>query len=60
MPFKAPLSAEQLRTIRERQPWNPDVIALLWEIKRMDTMRGGWSCWAWIKVTSCSLPCASV
>ncbi|CUJ45457.1 hypothetical protein [Achromobacter sp. 2789STDY5608628] len=35
MPFKAPLTAEQLRTIRERQPWNPDVIALLWEIKRL-------------------------
>ncbi|WP_241132043.1 hypothetical protein [Achromobacter xylosoxidans] len=33
MPFKDPLSAEQLRAIRERQPWNPDVIALLWEIK---------------------------
>lgn len=33
MPFKAPLSAEKLRTIRERQPWNPDVIALLWEVK---------------------------
>ncbi|MFY3132374.1 hypothetical protein ACOTF1_15200 [Achromobacter ruhlandii] len=35
MPFKAPLSAEQLRAIRERQPWNPDVIALLWEVKRL-------------------------
>jgi len=35
MPFKAPLTAEQLRTIRERQPWNPDVIALLWEVKRL-------------------------
>ncbi|WP_241133803.1 hypothetical protein [Achromobacter insuavis] len=35
MPFKAPLTAEQLRAIRERQPWNPDVIALLWEIKRL-------------------------
>lgn len=35
MPFRNPLSAEQLRAIRERQPWNPDVIALLWEIKRL-------------------------
>lgn len=38
MPFKAPLSAEQLRAIRERQPWNLDVIDLLWEIKRMRSM----------------------
>ncbi|MGR6075431.1 MULTISPECIES: hypothetical protein [Achromobacter] len=35
MPFKDPLTTEQLRAIRERQPWNPDVIALLWEIKRL-------------------------
>lgn len=35
MPFKAPLTTEQLRAIRERQPWNPDVIALLWEVKRL-------------------------
>ncbi|PND31537.1 hypothetical protein C1I89_22110 [Achromobacter pulmonis] len=35
MPFKEPLTADQLRTIRLRQPWNPDVIALLWEIKRL-------------------------
>ncbi|MGB3819318.1 hypothetical protein [Achromobacter pulmonis] len=35
MPFRNPLSAEQLRAIRERQPWNPDVIALLWEVKRL-------------------------
>jgi hypothetical protein len=35
MPFKAPLTHADLRAIRERQPWNPDVIALLWEIKRM-------------------------
>lgn len=38
MPFKAPLTTEQLRAIRERQPWNPDLIALLWEIKRMRSM----------------------
>lgn len=38
MPFKAPLTTEQLRAIRERQPWNPDVIALLWEIKRLRSM----------------------
>ena len=35
MTFKAPLSHEDLRTIRERQPWNSDVIALLWEVKRL-------------------------
>ncbi len=33
-----PLTTEQLRAIRERQPNNPDVIALLWEIKRMRSM----------------------
>lgn len=38
MPFKAPLTTDQLRAIRERQPWNPDLIALLWEIKRMRSM----------------------
>ncbi|OAE63389.1 hypothetical protein DBL07_00495 [Achromobacter mucicolens] len=35
MPFKKPLSHADLRFIRERQPWNPDVIALLWEVKRL-------------------------
>ena len=35
MPFKEPLTADQLRAIRERQPWNPDVMALLWEVKRL-------------------------
>lgn len=35
MPFKDPLSHADLRLIRERQPWNPDVIALLWEVKRL-------------------------
>ena len=35
MPFKQPLTHADLRTIRERQPWNPDVIALLWEVKRL-------------------------
>ena len=35
MPFKAPPTHADLRAIRERQPWNPDVIALLWEVKRM-------------------------
>lgn len=38
MPFKAPLTFDELRAIRERQPWNADVIALLWEIKRMRSM----------------------
>ncbi|MFY3630786.1 hypothetical protein ACOTFH_29480 [Achromobacter xylosoxidans] len=39
MPFRPPLTAEQLRAIyeHERQPWNPDVIALLWEVKRLRT-----------------------
>lgn len=35
MPFKPPLSHDDLRAIRERQPWNTDVIALLWEVKRL-------------------------
>ena len=35
MPFKAPLSHADLRLIRERQPWNTDVISLLWEVKRL-------------------------
>ncbi|MFY3461011.1 hypothetical protein ACOTJD_30585 [Achromobacter xylosoxidans] len=35
MTFKPPLTHADLRTIRERQPWNPDVIALLWEVKRL-------------------------
>lgn len=35
MPFKAPLTHADLRFIRERQPWNPDVISLLWEVKRL-------------------------
>jgi hypothetical protein len=38
MPFRPPLTADQLREIRERQPWNPDILALLWEIKRMRSM----------------------
>lgn len=35
MPFKAPLTYSELRAIRERQPWNHDVLALLWEVKRL-------------------------
>jgi hypothetical protein len=35
MPFKVPLSHQDLRNIRERQPWNADVITLLWEVKRL-------------------------
>ncbi|WP_249205454.1 hypothetical protein [Achromobacter sp. Marseille-Q0513] len=27
-----------MREIRERQPWNPDVLTLLWEIKRMRSL----------------------
>lgn len=35
MPFKPPLSHTDLRAIRERQSWNADVMALLWEVKRL-------------------------
>jgi hypothetical protein len=35
MPFKPPLTHTDLRAIRERQSWNADVIALLWEVKRL-------------------------
>ncbi len=35
MPFRKPLTFAQLRAMRERQPNNPDVIALLWEVKRL-------------------------
>lgn len=35
MPFRPPLTFAQLRAMRERQPNNADVIALLWEIKRL-------------------------
>lgn len=38
MPFKAPLTYAALRAIRERQPENADILALLWEIKRMRSM----------------------
>ena len=38
MLFKAPLAHTDLRAIRERQPWNEDVPALLWEIKRNRSM----------------------
>ena len=38
MPFRHPLPTDELRAIRERQPWNPDVIALLWEVKRLRSM----------------------
>lgn len=37
MPFKTPLTYAELRAIRERQPWNADVLALLWEVKRLRT-----------------------
>lgn len=35
MPLKPPLNHTALRAIRERQSWNADVIALLWEVKRL-------------------------
>ncbi|WP_447922282.1 hypothetical protein [Achromobacter aegrifaciens] len=34
-PFKPPLTFEELRAVRERQPHNADVILLLWEVKRL-------------------------
>jgi hypothetical protein len=38
MPFKAPLTYAALRAIRERQPENADILALLWEIKRLRSL----------------------
>ncbi|AZW31490.1 hypothetical protein L506_2328 [Bordetella bronchiseptica GA96-01] len=38
MPFRSPLTHAELRAIRERQPWNPDVLTLLWEVKRLRSM----------------------
>jgi hypothetical protein len=35
MVFKPPLTREQLVEIQERNKDNPDVFALLWEIKRL-------------------------
>jgi hypothetical protein len=35
MPLKPPLSLQQLKEIQQRNPDNPDVRALLWEIKRL-------------------------
>ncbi|HEV2612554.1 MAG TPA: hypothetical protein VGU61_19990 [Noviherbaspirillum sp.] len=35
MPFKPPLTREQLTEIQERNRENEDVITLLWEIKRL-------------------------
>lgn len=36
--FPRPLTHDELRAIRERQPWNPDVLTLLWEVKRLRSM----------------------
>jgi len=38
MPFRDPIPLDELRAIRERQPWNQDVMALLWEVKRLRAM----------------------
>lgn len=38
MPFRPALTHAELRAIRERQPDNADILALLWEIKRMRSM----------------------
>lgn len=35
MPFKPPITIQQLHDIQERNRDNPDVIALLWEIRRL-------------------------
>ncbi|RQO38602.1 hypothetical protein DBR37_01525 [Herminiimonas sp. KBW02] len=35
MPFKPPLTLEQIRDIQDRNRDNPDVLALLWEIRRL-------------------------
>jgi hypothetical protein len=35
MGFKPPLTTEQLRELQNRNRNSPDVISLLWEIKRM-------------------------
>lgn len=35
MPFKPPLTLEQLKAIQDRNRDNPDVLALLWEIRRL-------------------------
>lgn len=38
MPFRHPLSLDELRAIRERQVWNSDVMTLLWEVKRLRSL----------------------
>jgi hypothetical protein len=35
MPFKPPLTADELRAIWQRNPEHADVHALVWEIKRL-------------------------
>lgn len=35
MPFKPPLTRQQLQDIQERNPNSADVRALLWEVKRL-------------------------
>ena len=35
MPFKPPLTREELQAIQERNHQSPDVLALLWEVKRL-------------------------
>lgn len=38
MPFKLPLTFDELHLIGERNRGNKDVVALLWEIKRLQSM----------------------
>ncbi|AZY49660.1 hypothetical protein C0J09_11310 [Bordetella avium] len=38
MPFRPPLHLSELRAIQDRNPGNEDVLALLWEIKRLQSL----------------------
>ena len=42
MPFNDPFTLADFRTIRERQPWNADVLSLLWEVKRLRSKMLRW------------------
>lgn len=38
MPFKSPLTKDQLREIQDRNPDSPDVRMLLWEVARLRSL----------------------
>lgn len=40
MPFKPPLTLQQIKEIQGRHPDDPDVRALLWEIRRLFSIVG--------------------